>query len=89
MAKAPNPEALSDLRVFDIAKGVLVGARRCTVDEAFAELVARAEQYQIGVFALSRALVALSERSHATAVDEVAMAAQSAWGPLLLDTASN
>lgn len=89
MAKAPNHETLSDLRVFDVAKGVLVGARRCTVDEAFAELVARARQHQIGIFALSRALVAMSETGQATGDDEVAMAARSAWGPLLLDTASN
>jgi len=89
MAKDLNPAALPDFRMFDIAKGVLVGVRRCTVDEAFAELLACAEQHRVGVFALSRALVALRDRSEAVPDAEATMAARTAWGDLLLNPAGN
>ncbi|HEY2200111.1 MAG TPA: ANTAR domain-containing protein [Mycobacterium sp.] len=76
-------DVMSDARIFDVAKGVLVATRGCGLNEALAELIGVAERYHVGVLALARALVGLAapgvkpENEHAT-LD----AATSAWGDL-------
>jgi len=82
-----NPATLPDLHAFDVAKSVLVGARRCSVGEAFAELLACAQQRGVDVFALSRALVTLSEGRETASGGDAAAAAKTAWGDLFLDSA--
>ncbi|OBG24662.1 hypothetical protein A5764_09380 [Mycobacterium sp. 852002-51057_SCH5723018] len=74
---------MSDARIFDVAKGVLIATRGCGLDEALAELVGVAEGDQVGVFAVARALVSLAtpgvtQERDAAAVD----AATKAWGHL-------
>lgn len=55
-----NGGALSDARIFDVAKGVLIAVHGCSVDEALAELASVADCHRVGVLALARALVALA-----------------------------
>lgn len=73
----------SDSRMLDVAKGVLVAARRCTVDEAFDELVATAKRYQVGVFALSVALVDLANDPAALHTGLSAEVARRTWSGCL------
>lgn len=75
---------MSDTRIFDVAKGVLIATRRCSVNDAFAELVAVAERHHLGALAVARALVGLaSEGLTQDSTDEAAVAAAaSAWGYL-------
>ena len=88
MSADGNPATLPDLRAFDLAKRVLVGVRRCGVGEAFAELLACAEQRGVDVFALSRALVALGEGNEPVPPDaDAAIAATTVWGSLFLTPA--
>jgi hypothetical protein len=70
-------------RVLDAAKGILVGTRRCTLSEAFAEILAVAAEYEVGPLSLCRALIALAEGRpplHTSAAEE---AAHIEWGSLL------
>ena len=74
-------DMLTDTRMFDVAKGILMAVRRCTLAEAFEDLVGTAAASGIGVFALSRALVALVEGDRAG--QAAAVAAHMAWGEFL------
>lgn len=70
--------------MFDVAKGVLIVARRCTLGEALDELVRVAKQYQVGVLALARALVAVATAEVDSQCDQrAAHAATAEWGNLL------
>lgn len=72
---------MSDARMFDVAKGVLIATRGCTLDEALAELVEVAQRHRVGVFALARALVALASFDGGHRPDQGACdAAASTWG---------
>jgi hypothetical protein len=83
-AEAPNnywswrSASAPQRRMFDVAKGILMAVRRCTLAEAFEDLVGTAASSEIGVFALSRAVVALVEGDQAD--DAAAAAAYMAWG---------
>lgn len=79
-----NCGRISDVRIFDVAKGVLIGVRGCSLDEALAELVEVAERSHVGVLALSRALVDLASPSvNADSDDAALQAATAAFGDLL------
>jgi AmiR/NasT family two-component response regulator len=80
---AADGAATTDMRMLDAAKGVLVALRRCTLSEAFTELVDAAERYQVGVLAMSRALVQLAENSATPVAGPAAGAARTAWAHLL------
>jgi hypothetical protein len=82
MSANADSATMPDLRSFDLAKRVLVSVRRCGIGEAFAELLACAEQRGVDVFGLSRALVALSEGNEAPPGCDAAVAARTAWGDL-------
>lgn len=74
---------LSDARIFDVAKGVLIAVRGCSVEEALTELVSVAESHRVGVLALARALVGLASPSAALNSDDAAtQAASAAFGGL-------
>lgn len=72
----------SDARMFDVAKGVLVAARRCGLDEALTELVGTAERHHMRVFAVSRALVALAAEDSGCGDPDATAAARATWGHL-------
>ncbi|MCV7224813.1 ANTAR domain-containing protein [Mycolicibacterium komossense] len=69
-------------RVLDAAKGVLVVLRRCTMAEAFAEILAVAARYQIGALAVSKALLELTEGRQTNHAGPPQEAAYRAWANL-------
>jgi hypothetical protein len=71
------------IRVLDAAKGVLVVLRRCTMAEAFAEILAVAAQYQVGALAVSQALIELAEGGQLGHGGPAQEAAYRAWAALL------
>ncbi len=71
-------------RILDTAKGILIGLRRCTSEQAFQELIDAAQRHRIPVFAMAWALVHLAnggETSAHTSADADS-AARYEWGPL-------
>jgi AmiR/NasT family two-component response regulator len=74
---------LSGSRDLDAAKGILVALRRCTLSEAFTEILAVSTEYQVGALSVAQALVQLAEdrhpSTHSTPADE---AAHRAWARL-------
>lgn len=79
-------DMMSDARMFDVAKGVLIGARRYSLDHALTELIEVAHQHQVGVLALAQALVALAVSDVSQQPDEIASnAATAAWGQLFFN----
>jgi hypothetical protein len=51
----------SGARILDTAQGVLIGLRRCTLSEAFIEIVRSAQSGGLGTMGVAEALVALAE----------------------------
>jgi ANTAR domain len=54
-------DMVGDIRMLDMAKGILIALRRYSAEQAFHELVSAAKNHQIGVLTLSQALVGLAE----------------------------
>jgi hypothetical protein len=66
------------------AEGVLVGLRRCSLDEAFMEIVTTAKRHNVAPLGLADALVAIAENDPTQSSDDDAIAAaRRAWGALL------
>jgi len=55
-------EAMATRPQIDLAKGIIMGARRCSADAAFAELKRMSSHHNIKVVTLSEALVRHVER---------------------------
>jgi hypothetical protein len=71
-------------RILDTAKGILIGLRRCTSEQAFHELIDSAQRHRMPVFAMAWALVHLAnggETSVHTSAD-ADWAARYEWGRL-------
>jgi hypothetical protein len=78
----PWADEHSGTRSLDLALGILVGLRRCSAGDAFAELVQVSSNRGQSPFALGRALVAAA--SGGSVVDsEAAVAVTDEWGSLL------
>ena len=77
--------AQSTARPLDMAKGILIGLRRCEPDAAFVELVAVARRYQIPLFSMADALIAVATGDTETHSDKAAaqLAARREWYYLL------
>jgi hypothetical protein len=73
----------NDARMLDRAEGVLVALRRCTIDDAFSEIVAASKRHRVPTLQIARALVALAENSGFDGDQNAAAAARYEWGPLL------
>jgi len=76
-------------RILDTAKGILIGVRRCTSEQAFQELIGASQRHRMPVFAMAWALVHLAnggEASAHTSVDADS-AARYEWGPLFTGAA--
>ncbi len=66
------------------AEGVLVGLRRCSLDEAFMDIVTTAKRHNVAPLGLADALVAIAENDLTQSSDDAAIAAaRRAWGALL------
>ena len=74
----------SPARLLDVAKGILVGLRRCHADQAFTELVEVSRKYAVSPLALATALVEeAGGRPGEPGTVGAARAAEAAWGRLL------
>ncbi|KAA0098867.1 ANTAR domain-containing protein [Mycolicibacterium sp. P1-18] len=78
----PWTDEHSGTRSLDVALGILVGLRRCTAGDAFAELVQVSTHRGLSPFALGRALVATASRGSVVDPDAAAVVADE-WGGLL------
>lgn len=66
------------------AQGVLAGLRRCTLDQAFMDIVRTAKLHNVAPLGLADALVAIAENDLVQDVDDAVIAAAChAWGSLL------
>jgi hypothetical protein len=66
------------------AQGVLVALRRCSLDEAFIDIVQTAQRHNVPPLGLADALVAIAENDVARySDDDTIAAADRAWGALL------
>lgn len=76
--------SLEGRRVLDIAVGILVGLRRCSIDAAFAEIVAAVQGHRVPVFSIASGLVGLTWADCGSRGDMPAqLAADRQWGDLL------
>lgn len=74
----------SGSRTLDTAEGVIVAIRRCSLDQAFVEIVRTAQQHSVAPLGLAAALVALAENQIATDVPpDCVRVAQMTWTALL------
>ena len=76
-------------RTLGAAEGVLVTLRRCSLDEAFAEIVKTAKLRNVAPIELANALVAIAERNGTCDIAPDALAAaQQTWSALVEDRTS-
>jgi ANTAR domain len=80
---AAEDSARTDARMLDRAEGVLLALRRCTINEAFEEIVAASKRHRVPTLTMARALVALVENAGAANDTNAAAAARYEWGALL------
>ena len=80
----PKHPSRSGQRSLSAAEGVLVGLRRCTLDEAFIDIVNTAQRHNVSPLGLAGALVAIAENGLIqNSDDDVVAAVRRAWGTLL------
>ena len=72
-----------DARMLDRAEGVLLALRRCSIDEAFTEIIRASKRHHIPTFCIASALVALAENTPGPADPGATAAARYEWGSLL------
>lgn len=66
------------------AQGVLVALRRCSLDEAFIDIIQTAQRHNVAPLGLADALVAVAENDVTRYSDDDTIAvADRAWGALL------
>jgi hypothetical protein len=71
-------------RILDTAEGVLVALRRCSLNEAFIDIVHTAKSHNISPLSLADALVGIAQDEPPLESDDTAVTtAREAWGHLL------
>jgi hypothetical protein len=73
----------TDARMLDRAEGVLVALRRCSIDDAFDEIVRASKRHRVPALRIARALVTLTENTGLDADSHAISAARYEWGELL------
>jgi len=73
----------TDARMLDRAEGVLVALRRCTIDEAFDEIVRASKRHRVPALRIARALVTLAEDTACDTDPSADAAARYEWACLL------
>lgn len=68
----------------DVATGILIGLRGCTVSAAHDELLGVAAEHRLSPFSVARALITLA--SGGTAVGESSAVVDMRWGGLVAQT---
>lgn len=80
----PRDFGRSGPRSLGAAEGVLVALRRCSLDEAFIDIVQTAKRHNVAPLGLADALVAIAENDVTGYFDDHTIAAaHRAWGALL------
>jgi hypothetical protein len=89
MPYEPGPESARGVddsvvraRTLHLAEGILIGLRRCSAEQAIAELVSAGRDAGLSTYALARGLVVAAGRD-GMAVDPASRAAEHRWGTLL------
>jgi hypothetical protein len=86
----PKHPGRSGPRSLGAAEGVLVALRRCSLDEAFIDIVETAKRHNVAPLGLADALVAIAENDLTRYLDDdVIAAADRAWGALLSRRSAN
>lgn len=86
----PKYPGRSGPRSLCAAEGVLVALRRCSLNEAFIDIVETAKRHNVAPLGLADALVAIAENDLPRYFDDnVIAAAHRAWGGLLSRPSSN
>lgn len=81
---AQRGRRLDGQRVLCAAEGILVGLRRCGVDDAFREILCAARQYNVAPLRLAAALLAVAQNDVSSVDGDALDAALRTWGPLFL-----
>ena len=68
--------------MLDRAEGVLVGLRRCTIDDAFDEIVSASRRHNVPALRVAQALVELAEGKQPHDADAADVASKE-WSELL------
>jgi len=76
-------DSIARARTLHLAEGVLVGLRRCSPEQAIAELVSAGRDAGLSTYALARGLVAAASGDDGTVSDPAARVAEHRWGTLL------
>ena len=71
----------NDARMLDRAEGVLIALRRCTTEDAFAEIVRASKRHRVPTLRMAAALVAIVQNTPFD--DDALAAARYEWGTLL------
>jgi hypothetical protein len=82
MDNGAGESAWVDAGMLDRAEGVLVGLRRCTIDEAFDEILGAARRHRVPTLDVARGLVALAQHANYGDRDGIAVALYE-WGSLI------
>jgi hypothetical protein len=81
LKRAIEVPARADARMLDRAEGVLIALQRCTIDEAFEDIVRASKRHRVPTLSIASALVALAQNSPFE--DDATAAARYEWGSLL------
>ncbi|QIV84265.1 hypothetical protein [Mycolicibacterium frederiksbergense] len=90
MLHEPGPEgafsriddSMARARTLHLAEGILIGLRRCSPEQAIAELVSAGREAGLSTYALARGLVLAAGGYRDTTVDPAARVAEHRWGAL-------
>lgn len=75
-------DSLTRARTLHLAEGILIGLRRCSPEQAIAELVAAGRAAGLSTFALARGLVVAAGGHDSTDPDPASRVAEQKWGTL-------
>lgn len=81
---AQRGRRLDGQRVLCAAEGILVGLRRCSVDDAFRDILCTAREYNVAPLRLAAALLAVAQNDVSSIDGDALDAALRTWGPLFL-----
>lgn len=76
-------DSMARARTLHLAEGILIGLRRCTPEQAIAELVSAGRDAGLSTYALARGLVAAAGGLDPMGSDPAARVAEHRWGTLL------
>lgn len=75
-------DSLARARTLHLAEGILIGLRRCSPEQAIAELVAAGRDAGLSTFALARGLVTAAGGPDGIDADPASRVAEQRWGTL-------